>query len=358
MALAWLPLWCAGPPMGGEKQAAGERGVPLETEPMEKADTLPPHLSAVSAQEHKDFFRTADYVQEHNRVGITQLEFLDEDSGRVIKRVDLTALSPFNAIIAKKEKPARTGEGSGVSPVKELDAEGLAIVRGFLMDDSLIARLDAGVRIGFMGEEISAEAPGAQERQKRATVAVSHNLYIMECFTGDCRSYEAFAVLAEHRVFNKQGEVIATFRSDRGSAGAAPILTNNDRWMAVHYGSALGPDLWCPEGLLIYDVEREKPAFYYSFGEESVSSLYPVDNYFVSKNRRLNDITVAIYYPDRAARFAMTYGVDTVYTSASPEDFQENGILFFYQSTPYEPGKGDRKALFDEAFEITPLQKL
>lgn len=305
-----------------------------------------------------DFFRTGPYVQENDRMGVTKLEFVDERTGAVDKEVDLVEMSPFLEVLSTKEKPKHNKTGLVTNSVQRLDKSGIAFVKNFVEDTAVLSRIDKGILLGFSREEISAETPGDPKRKNRTTVATSHTLYLMECFTADCRSYDAFLILAEHRVFNKQGEVIATFRTSKGSSGGAPIITGNDKWMTVHYGGALGPDLYWPEGLLIYDLNRKKPAFQTAFDTELAGPLFPTEEYFVSKRRRKDTVSIEIYHPDQESKFFKSYCTKNTFTSGSLEDYKKDGVLFYPQNQPYLPGENEEKKRFTEHFKATRLEKL
>jgi hypothetical protein len=180
----------------------------------------------------------------------------------------------------------------------------------------------------------------------------------MECFRADCQNYAPFLILAEHRVFNKKGEVIATFRTSKGSSSGAPIITGNDNWMAVHYGGALGPDLYWPEGLVIYNLNRKKPAFHTAFETELADPLFPTEEYFVSKRRRKDTVNIEIYHPDQESKFFKSYCTRSTYTSGSLEDYKKDGVLFYPQGQPYLPGENGGKKRFTEYFKATRLEKL
>lgn len=306
----------------------------------------------------RDFFRTGPYIQKRNRMGVTKLEFIDETTGRVGKEVNLMDTSPFLEILNTKETPKHSKNGLIPNSVQRLDESGLAYVKSFVEDTALLSRIDERVPLGFLGEEISAETPGGPKRKNRNTVATSHTLYLMECFTADCRSYDAFLILAEHRVFNKKGEVIATFRTSKGSSSGAPIITGNDNWMAVHYGGALGSDLYWPEGLLIYDLNRKKPAFHTAFDTELAGPLFPTEEYFVSKRRRKDTVSIEIYHPNQESKFFKSYCTRNTYTSGSLEDYKKDGVLFYLQNQPYLPGENGDLQRFVEHFKATRLEKL
>ncbi|NRA48733.1 MAG: hypothetical protein HRU12_06340, partial [Phaeodactylibacter sp.] len=170
--------------------------------------------------------------------------------------------------------------------------------------------------------------------------------------------YDAFLILAEHRVFNKNGEVIATFRTSKGSSSGAPVTTGNDHWMAVHYGGALGPDLYWPEGLLIYDLNQKKPAFHAAFKTELVQPVFPTEEYFVSKRRRKDTVNIEIYHPEQESKFFKSYCTKNTYTSGSLEDYKKDGVLFYPQNQPYLPGENEEKKRFTEHFKATRLEKL
>jgi hypothetical protein len=279
-------------------------------------------------------------------MGVTKLEFVDERTGTVNKEVNLIEMSPFLEVLNAKEKPTYSKTGLVTIPVQRLDKSGIAFVKNFVEDTTVLSRIDKGTLLGFSGEEISAETPGDPKRKNRNTVAISHTLYLMECFTADCRSYDAFLILAEHRVFNKNGEVIATFRTSKGSSSGAPVITGNDHWMAVHYGGALEPDLYWPEGILIYDLNRKKPAFQTAFDTELAGPLFPTEEYFVSKRRRKDTVSIEIYHPDQESKFFKSYCTKNTYTSGSLEDYKKDGVLFYPQNQPYLPGEnGGKNAL-------------
>jgi hypothetical protein len=306
----------------------------------------------------RDFFRTGSYIQEHNRMGVTKLEFVDERNGVVDKEANLVELSPFLEILNTKEKLKHSKTGLVPNSVQRLDKSGIAFVKNFVEDTTILSRIDKGILLGFLGEEISAETPGDPKRKNRNTVATSHTLYLMECFTADCRSYDAFLILAEHRIFNKRGEVIATFRTSKGSCSGAPIITGNDKWMAVHYGGALGPDLYWPEGLLIYDLNRKKPAFHAAFKTALVQPVFPTEEYFVSKRRIKDTVNIEIYHPEQESKFFKSYCTRNTYTSGSIEDYKKDGVLFYPQGQPYLPGENGGKKRFMEHFKATRLEKL
>jgi hypothetical protein len=306
----------------------------------------------------RDFFRTGPYIQEPNRMGVTKLEFIDERTGVVDKEVDLVEMSPFLEVLNTKEKPEHSKTSLVTIPVQRLDKSGIAFVKNFVEDTTILSRIDKGILLGFSGEEISAETPGDLERKNRNTVATSHTLYLMECFRADCQNYAPFLILAEHRVFNKKGEVIATFRTSKGSSSGAPIITGNDNWMAVHYGGALGPDLYWPEGLVIYNLNRKKPAFHTAFETELADPLFPTEEYFVSKHRRKDTVNIEIYHPDQESKFFKSYCTRSTYTSGSLEDYKKDGVLFYPQGQPYLPGENGGKKRFTEYFKATRLEKL
>ncbi len=306
----------------------------------------------------RDFFRTGPYIQEPNRMGVTKLEFVDERTGVVDKEVDLVEMSPFLEVLNTKEKPEHSKTGLVTNPVQRLDKSGIAFVKNFVEDTTILSRIDKGILLGFSGEEISAETPGDLKRKNRNTVATSHTLYLMECFRADCQNYAPFLILAEHRVFNKKGEVIATFRTSKGSSSGAPIITGNDNWMAVHYGGALGPDLYWPEGLLIYDLNRKKPAFHAAFKTELVLPVFPTEEYFVSKRRRKDTVNIEIYHPEQESKFFKSYCTKNTYTSGSLEDYKKDGVLFYPQNQPYLPGENGEQKRFTEHFKATRLKKL
>lgn len=277
-----------------------------------------------------------------------KIEFWDEESQQLIKTIDLETLNPFNHLPFKT-----TGEQSGV---KMYDLSGI--------DQTELKR-----HIGDwdVQESISDKIPSGADGKvlvfngstmEHFTV-VAFNLYLTN------RYGQVIAVIADYWVINDKGEVTSRFNSNKG--GSKPVVTQDGKYIAIHYGGMYGESdkEYFREGLFFYEAEAGELVYSDTVSKEAWSYYFPIHDYIVSIERFGGGKNIkylfSFYKIEEGKKYSRMFDRKSLGRPGVvvPEDYEMDGVyysIYELDGIRYPHGALRKRLFFEKDFQIDNLK--
>lgn len=275
-----------------------------------------------------------------------KIEFWDEESRELIKTIDLEILNPFNNLPFSV-----IGRSYGS---QQYDLNGVDI-----------AQLEQHIGALDVPEPTADRTPTHSDGQilvfNGSTMGhftvVAFNLYLRN----DHR--EVIAIISDYFVINDKGDITSQFRSNKG--GSKAVVTQDGKYVAVHYGGQYGEDEYLPEGLLFYQAKGGEIIFTDTLSRGTWAYYFPIHDYIVSIEQFGGGKNLKERYSFYKIKEGKKYSRMFDYKSlgrpgvVTPEDYEVDGVyysIYELNGKKYSHGVLREKALFAKDFQVDNLK--
>lgn len=274
-----------------------------------------------------------------------KIEFWDEESQALIKTIDLETLNPFNRL------PFETiGESYGAKQydLREIDPAQLEQQIGNWDVPGSIADKTP---LSANGQILVFDGPTMEH-----FTVVAFNLYLTNSHQ------QVIAIMADYLVINDTGDITFQFRSNKG--GSMPVVTQDGKYVAVHYGGQFGDDEYLPEGLLFYQAKGGEIIFTDTLSSGTWAYYFPIHDYIVSIEQFGGGMNLKERYSFYKIKDGKKYSRMFDYKSlgrpgvVTPEDYEVDGVyysIYELNGKKYSHGVLREKALFAKDFQVDNL---
>lgn len=263
-----------------------------------------------------------------------RIEFWSEQTGQLIKSVDLEKMHPFNSL------PFPSIDGPYGSKQYDLSKADMAELHDKIGIWTVPESIADPVPVYADGQIMVFDGP----TMEHFTVA-AYNLYLSN------RYRQIVAILGVFYIFNDQGEIVSEIKTSRG--GSTPVVTQDGKYLAVKYGGAYGE---CgsgplPEGVLFFESKSSQIILDFR-GDDSWS-------YGLSIGEAYNRVLGAVYIggnvqPNRHWVFDMDR--EKLYYVELFEKKKENRPVWTNDGAIFTKHGVRREFLFEQDFKITTLE--